>query len=157
MSTQSPLPQNDPMLIAFQKLKHTPEYKNAVNWTIKAENESQADGELWFGFAAGWNAHASHTAAIREKAEALVAVNPVSVYRDKIVEYICEDDFDFTKILEEVEHEGEKYCDISQDGAFALVDYFLNLMEKVNEWRSEDAGQNYDFLHGKAELEKGNG
>lgn len=73
MSTQSPLPQNDPMLIAFQKLKHTPEYKNAVNWTIKAENESQADGELWFGFAAGWNAHAEHTAAIREKAEALVA------------------------------------------------------------------------------------
>ena len=52
MSTQSPLPQNDPMLIAFQKLKNTPEYKNAVNWTIKAENESQADGELWFGFAA---------------------------------------------------------------------------------------------------------
>lgn len=68
MSTQSPLPQNDPMLIAFQKLKHTPEYKNAVNWTIKAENESQADGELWFGFAAGWNAHASHTAALRDKA-----------------------------------------------------------------------------------------
>jgi hypothetical protein len=62
------------MLIAFQKLKHTPEYKNAVNWTIKAENESQADGELWFGFAAGWNAHASHTAALREKAEALVVV-----------------------------------------------------------------------------------
>lgn len=60
MSTQSPLPQNDPMLIAFQKLKHTPEYKNAVNWTIKAENESQADGELWFGFAAGWDAHADH-------------------------------------------------------------------------------------------------
>lgn len=99
MSTQSPLPQNDPMLIAFQKLKHTPEYKNAVNWTIKAENESQADGELWFGFAAGWNAHAEHasvqfndaipamkeayrqgrkdeadhTAAIREKARELVA------------------------------------------------------------------------------------
>ena len=43
MSTQSPLPQNDPMLIAFQKLKKTPEYQNAVKWTIKAENESQAD------------------------------------------------------------------------------------------------------------------
>lgn len=54
MSTQSPLPQNDPLLIAFQKLKKTPEYKNAVNWTIKAENESQADGELWFAFAAGY-------------------------------------------------------------------------------------------------------
>ena len=54
MSTQSPLPQNDPMLIAFQTLKKTPEYKNAVNWVIKAENENQADGELWFGFAAGY-------------------------------------------------------------------------------------------------------
>jgi len=31
MSTQSPLPQNDPMLIAFQKLKQTPEYQNAVS------------------------------------------------------------------------------------------------------------------------------
>lgn len=56
MSTQSPLPQNDPLLIAFQQLKHTPEYKSAVNWTIKAENENHADGELWFAFAAGWNA-----------------------------------------------------------------------------------------------------
>lgn len=54
MSTQSPLPQNDPMLIAFQQLKKTPEYKNAVKWTINAENESQADGELWFAFAAGY-------------------------------------------------------------------------------------------------------
>jgi len=54
MSTQSPLPQNDPVLIAFQKLKKTPEYQNAVKWTIKAELESQADGELWFAFAAGY-------------------------------------------------------------------------------------------------------
>ena len=54
MSTQSSLPQNDPMLIAFQKLKKTPEYQNAVKWTIQAENESQADGELWFAFAAGF-------------------------------------------------------------------------------------------------------
>lgn len=55
MSEQSPLPQNDPMLIAFQKLKQTPEYQNAVKWVIKAENESQADGELWFAFAAGYD------------------------------------------------------------------------------------------------------
>jgi fatty acid-binding protein DegV len=58
MSTQSPLPQNDPMLIAFQKLKKTQGYKNAVKWIIKAENESQADGELWFAFAAGHRAAA---------------------------------------------------------------------------------------------------
>lgn len=72
MSTQSPLPQNDPLLIAFQQLKHTPEYRNAVNWTIKAENENRADGELWFAFAAGWNARnalaATPAAPVREAA-----------------------------------------------------------------------------------------
>ena len=56
MSTQSPRPQNDPMLIAFQKLKHTPEYQNAVKWTITANSEDEVNGELWFAFAAGWNA-----------------------------------------------------------------------------------------------------
>ncbi len=55
MSTQSPLPQNDPVLIAFQKLKKTPEYKNAVNWVLRANNECQADGELWFAFLAGYD------------------------------------------------------------------------------------------------------
>ncbi len=68
MSTQSPLPQNDPLLIAFQQLKHTPEYRNAVNWTIKAE---------WFAFAAGWNARNALAATpadpVREAATALVA------------------------------------------------------------------------------------
>ena len=76
MSTQSPLPQNDPLLIAFQQLKHTPEYRNAVNWTIKAENENHADGELWFAFAAGWNAREALAAPpadpVREAATALV-------------------------------------------------------------------------------------
>ena len=55
MSTQSPRPQNDPVLIAFQKLKKTPEYKNAVNWVLRANNECQADGELWFAFLAGYD------------------------------------------------------------------------------------------------------
>lgn len=55
MSTQSPLPQNDPILIAFQKLKKTPEYKNAVKWTIAANSGGEADGELWFAFTAGYN------------------------------------------------------------------------------------------------------
>lgn len=77
MSTQSPMPQNDPLLIAFQQLKHTPEYRNAVNWTIKAENENHADGELWFAFAAGWNARNALAATpadpVREAATALVA------------------------------------------------------------------------------------
>lgn len=69
MSTQSPLPQNDPMLIAFQKLKKTPEYQNAVKWTIKAENESQADGELWFAFAAGYEIAKRLQEELQEKAK----------------------------------------------------------------------------------------
>lgn len=56
MSTQSPVPWHDPMLIAFQKLKKTPEYQNAVKWTVVASNESEADGELWFAFVEGWKA-----------------------------------------------------------------------------------------------------
>lgn len=96
MSTQSPLPQNDPLLIAFQQLKHTPEYRNAVNWTIKAENENHADGELWFAFAAGWNARNALAATpadpVREAATALVNESEVkrkifnrllSVYHDR--------------------------------------------------------------------------
>ena len=68
MSTQSPVPWNEPILIAFQQLKKTPEYHNAVKWTIKAENESQADGELWFAFAAGYTA-TDHFAARKAKLE----------------------------------------------------------------------------------------
>lgn len=56
MPTESPLPQNDPMLIAFQKLKHTPEYANAVNWSLQAKSPSDMDGELWFAFSAGYTA-----------------------------------------------------------------------------------------------------
>ncbi len=69
MSTQSPMPQNDPLLIAFQTLKHTPEYQNAVKWTIAANSAGEADGELWFAFAAGWSARMDYA---REKKEALI-------------------------------------------------------------------------------------
>jgi len=78
----------------------------------------------------------------------LETLQPVSAYRDKLIEHICEDDFDFTKILTEIEYEGETYVDLSQEGSLALTNYFLNLMEMVNEWRSEDAGAKYDFLQG---------
>ena len=74
MSTQSPLPQNDPVLIAFQKLKHTPEYRNAVNWTIKAENEGQADGELWFAFLAGYDTAALSLLQWKDVADGLPEV-----------------------------------------------------------------------------------
>ena len=65
---------------------------------------------------------------------------PLSEFRDKFREMICEGDFDFTKIFEEIQFEGETYTDISNEGADALADYFLNLFEMIDEWRSEQVG-----------------
>lgn len=62
---------------------------------------------------------------------------PHSEYRDKLRQMICEGDFDFTKILEEIEFEGEIYADISNEGADNLADYFLGLMATIDELRSE--------------------
>ena len=65
---------------------------------------------------------------------------PLSEFRDKFREMICEGDFDFTKIFEEIEYEGETYADISNEGADALADYFLNLFTMIDEWRSAQVG-----------------
>ena len=73
-----------------------------------------------------------------EKGRASVVFNPHSHYRDKLREMICEGDFDFTNIFEEIEYEGETYADISNEGADALADYFIDLMEQIDERRSED-------------------
>ena len=70
-----------------------------------------------------------------EKGRASVVFNPHSHYRDKLREMICEGDFDFTNIFEEIEYEGETYADISNEGADALVDYFIDLMEQIDERR----------------------
>ena len=77
-----------------------------------------------------------------ENGQKSVVFEPHSVYRDKLREMICEGDFDFTKIFEEIEYEGETYTDISNEGADALADYFIGLMEQIDERRSEDAEQN---------------
>jgi hypothetical protein len=66
-----------------------------------------------------------------------VVFPPLSEFRDEFREMICEGDFDFTKIFEEIEYEGETYTDISNEGADALADYFLNLFEMIDERRSE--------------------
>ena len=48
----------------------------------------------------------------------------------------------YTKIFCEVEYEGETYSELSEDGADALADYFLGLMEQIDEQRSNDAELN---------------
>jgi hypothetical protein len=80
-----------------------------------------------------------------------VVFNPHSDYRNALRELIVDDDFDFTKIFCEVEYEGETYADLSEDGADALTDYFLGLMEVIDERRSEDA----EFRPGLAAAREG--
>lgn len=89
-----------------------------------------------------------------DRGQASVVFNPHSDYRDKIKEWICEGDFDFTKIFCEVEYEGETYADLSEDGANALVDYFIETMQMVDERRSEDAGFRYDRCSGNRKAEE---
>lgn len=77
-----------------------------------------------------------------QKGRASVVFEPHSAYRDMLREMICEGDFDYTKIFEEIEYEGETYADISNEGADALADYFIGLMECIDERRSEQAEEN---------------
>ena len=103
----------------------------------KAEQMIGWDKELFngafiIGFDAGYKAGSDS-----------VVFPPHSNYRDKLREMICEGDFDFTKIFEEIEYEGETYTDISNEGADALADYFIGLMEQIDERRSEEAGYSW--------------
>ena len=96
-------------------------------WMVYAETEDiphdHEDEEVFKkGFVAGRNS---------------VIFPPHSEYRDTLRQMICEGDFDFTKILEEIEFEGETYADISSEGADNLADYFIGLMEMIDELRSE--------------------
>ncbi|MDL5055875.1 hypothetical protein [Geitlerinema calcuttense] len=119
----------------------------------------------FWAYAEGWNNKAADSAGIAQtvineidpdyrrgyergfaKGRASVVFEPHSAYRDKLREMICEGDFDFTKIFEEIEYEGETYTDISNEGAAALADYFISLMEQIDEWRSMDAET--DFAQG---------
>jgi hypothetical protein len=77
-----------------------------------------------------------------EKGRDSVVFEPHSAYRDLLRQMICEGDFDFTKIFEEIEDEGESYTDISNEGADALADYFIGLMEQIDERRSNESELN---------------
>lgn len=135
MSQQSPLPQNDPVLIAFQKLKKTPEYQNAVKWTIKAENESQADGELWFAFLAGYDtAVRAVKLGIAEEIEnhsylALAGTHELCAWLDSL-----------TKRLRE---ESQDKRGIKEEGLFLLIEskYSGFRVENMDQFLGYEAGQ----------------
>lgn len=54
--------------------------------------------------------------------------------RDQLRQMICEEiDFDYTKIFEEVEFEGDVFADLSNEGADALADLFTRFFEILQE------------------------
>lgn len=58
--------------------------------------------------------------------------------RDQLRQMICEDEnFDYTKIFEEVEYNGETYADISNEGADALANHFMDFYEILHESHSD--------------------
>ncbi len=71
--------------------------------------------------------------------EASPDLEPISKFRDELRQMICEGEFDFTKIFEEITYEGEVYADLSNEGADALADYFIGLFEMIDEQRRDAA------------------
>ena len=52
MTTETPVPETDPLMIAWQAYKATGEYANTRQW---AAHETHVDGSLWTAFVAGWS------------------------------------------------------------------------------------------------------
>ena len=53
MSTSTPIPQDHPLMRAWNAHKVTPEYANSKSWAQHAEH---VEGSLWALFMAGWTA-----------------------------------------------------------------------------------------------------
>lgn len=53
MSTSAQVPQDHPLMRAWNAHKATPEYANSKSW---AQHADHVDGSLWALFVAGWTA-----------------------------------------------------------------------------------------------------
>lgn len=53
MSAQTPLPKDDPLMVAWEAHKATEQHANDVRW---AKVEAHTVGSLWSAFEAGWRA-----------------------------------------------------------------------------------------------------
>lgn len=53
MTTMAPVPNEHPLMKAWEAHKQTEEYANSKKW---AANERHVDGSLWALFEAGWRA-----------------------------------------------------------------------------------------------------
>jgi len=54
------LPHDDPLMLAWENWKTTPEFSNARDWIMRARDH--VDGSIWRAYMEGWNAHRRATA-----------------------------------------------------------------------------------------------
>lgn len=57
MSAMMALPKDDPIMLAWEVYKITPEYANSRNW---AKHDEHLDGSLWAAFLSGYQARTAH-------------------------------------------------------------------------------------------------
>ncbi len=59
MNAQTPVPDDHPLMIAWNAYKATDDYANTVKWASNVEWVKEPDnaaGQLWGAFVAGWRA-----------------------------------------------------------------------------------------------------
>lgn len=66
------LPHDDPLMLAWENWKITPEFSNAKDWIIRGRDH--IDGSVWRAFMEGWAAHRRATVMPLSSAEPLADV-----------------------------------------------------------------------------------
>jgi len=56
-NNMSPVPEDDPLMKAWQAYKSSPEYLNSWTWAGEIKHR---DGSMWAAFVQGWNAAKQH-------------------------------------------------------------------------------------------------
>ena len=93
MSTLTPCPQDDPLMIAWNSYKQSDKYANTKKW---ATDPNHTEGSLWAVFEAGYKAATERAANLHEQVDSASdmerlnnipgagAMGAVIEYRDKI-------------------------------------------------------------------------
>jgi hypothetical protein len=60
MTVQTPVPENDPLMIAWKAYKQSDSYGNTKSWATNIDwikqHPDNVDGQLWSAFEHGWRA-----------------------------------------------------------------------------------------------------
>lgn len=98
MSTMTPVPENHPLMVAWNAYKLTEDYANTLRWAVRSEH---TEGSLWAAFEQGWRAREVEVDAARreerERSERLAkalteAVRIVQGERDEIQHRCAKDE-----------------------------------------------------------------